>query len=512
MADKQDSNFTGLRYAEEDTLGVLPGVLGADAIWYALEPNSYSDFGGQLATIARNPINATRQRKKGAITDLDASGGFNQDLTMNNLNRLMQGFFFADAHEKADTKSLNGTAVTVSSVTAADDKYNTSATPGTYLANDLALASGFSVTANNGLKVVVSADANDLTVAGSPGLTDEGSPPAAARLQRVGHRFASGDISLALNGNLVRFVSAAFTMTTLGLTVGEWVYVGGDATANQFVDPLQTGFARISAITATYLEFDKVSWAAAVDAGTAKLVDLYFGNFLRNEPDPADIVRRTYNIERTLGEDDVGTMSEYLVGAVANEFTLNVTQADKVNADLTFIAIDNEQRNGTTEVKAGTRPTLTAEDAINTSSDFSRIKLSITNESDATPEPLFAYATEMTLTLNNNASPNKAIGVLGAFDVTAGTFEVGGQITAYFANVEAVQAVRENADVTLDMVMAKGNQGIYFDIPLLSLGDGRLNVEQDQPITLPLENNAAESAFGYTFLMGWFPYLPSVAE
>lgn len=509
--NKQDSNFTGLRFAQELSLGLLPGTPeGTDAVWYGLEPNSYSDFGGQLATIARNPINASRQRKKGAITDLDASGGFNQDLTMNNLNRLMQGFFFATAHEKADTQSLNAAVVVVSSVTAADDKYNTGASPGTYLASDLAFASGFGVTANNGLKVVVSADANDVTVAASPGLTNEASPPAAARVQRVGHQFGSATSAIVMNGTLVQLTETTLDLTTLGLTVGEWIFLGGDAVGLTFVT--NKGFARISRITAALLEFDKVNWTPGAEAGTGLTIQLFFGNFIRNEPLPANIVRRTYQLERTLGSDLVGVQSEYLKGAVANEFTLNVAQADKVNADLTFIATDNEQRNGTVGVKLGTRPTLTAEDAINTSSDFSRIKLSITNASNANPAALFAYATEMTLTINNNASPNKAIGVLGAFDVTAGTFEVGGNITAYFATVDAVQAVRNNADVSLDMIMAKGNKGILFDIPLLSLGDGRLNVEQDAPITLPLENNAAESPFGYTFLMNWFPYLPTIAE
>jgi hypothetical protein len=232
---------------------------------------------------------------------------------------------------------------------------------------------------------------------------------------------------------------------------------------------------------------------------------------IRNEENPANIVRRTYNVERTLGEDDNGTMSEYLVGAVASELTINVKQADKVTIDLSFVATDNVQRDGATGVKAGTRPTANAESAYNTSSDFARIKLASVSLVDSDISALFAFATSMTLTINNNVSPNKAIGVLGAFDVTAGTFEVGGEITAYFADVAAVQAVRNNADITLDFAMAKDNKALLFDIPLLALGGGRLSVEQDQAITLPLENQAAESDMGWTLTFQSFAYLPDAA-
>jgi hypothetical protein len=72
-----------------------------------------------------------------------------------------------------------------------------------------------------------------------------------------------------------------------------------------------------------------------------------------------------------------------------------------------------------------------------------------------------------------------------------------------------VQAVRNNEDVTIDIVMLKDNKGLLFDVPLLSLGDGRLGVEQDQAITLPLETNAAESKFQHTLLFMCFPYLPN---
>lgn len=501
MANKIDSNVTGLRYAEEADLRTLP----ASPTFYPLEPNSYSDFGGQISTVARNPINPSRQRKKGVTTDLDASGGFNQDLTMNNTTRLMQGFFFADIREKSTTAPMNGDQVALTGVSEADSAYSAAGGLQSFTKGLIVRATGFGVTANNGIKTVEEATSTEIVV--SESVEDE-TPPATAALAAVGFEFPEGDVSIEMNGKLVRLVSVTTDLSTLNLIPGEWVFLGGDSASSRFSD--NQGFARISVVAQEFLEFDKVSWDPADEEAATASVQIFFGAVLKNEDDPQLIKRRTYHVERTLGRDDDGTMSEYLVGAVPNELTLNIAQADKVNIDLAFVAVDNEQRTGAEGLKPGTRPALDPADAFNTSSDFSRIKLASVAD-DAAPEPLFAFATEMTLTINNNVSPNKAIGVLGAFDTSAGTFEVGGSMTAYFASVPAVQAVRNNEDITLDIIMLKRNSGLLFDIPLLSLGDGRLSVEQDQAITLPLETNAAESKFRHTLLFQSFDYLPNLA-
>lgn len=508
MANKIDSNVTGLRYAEEIDMKVLPG----SPIWYPLEPNGYNDFGGQIATIARNPINPSRQRKKGVITDLDASGGFGQDLTQTNLTRLLQGFFFADIREKATTAPTNGVELPITDVSDANGEYQALSGLDAFGAGDLILASGFDQAANNGLKTVTGATATELGVVES--LVDE-TPPASARLQRVGFEFGEGEASVvAASGSYPRLSRASGTtdFNDFGLVPGEWVYIGGDAIAHRFSESGNNGFARVRQVSESFIEFDKTSATMVEEAGAGKSLQIFFGNVIKNERQANLIKRRTYQLERTLGQDDDGTMSEYLVGAVPNELSLQIRQADKVTVDLSFIATDNEQRNGQQGIKAGSRPDLIEAPAFNTSSDFSRIKMHLLSAGESNPEPLFAFLTELTLTINNNVSPNKAVAVLGAFDVSAGTFEVGGSVTAYFADIAAVQAVRNNADVSLDFALVKNNAGLVWDVPLIALGEGRLSVEQDQPITLPLSMDAAEGGSGHTLLLNEFPYLPNTAD
>jgi hypothetical protein len=527
MADcdvnKIDSNLTGLAIAEEVCLKQLPtnGVDGFDPVWYSQEPNSYSDLGGEITTVARSPIDPSRQNRKGTPTDLDASGGFNTDITQNNLTRILQGFFFADARVKPSTISLalgvENTEVT--GVTAADDTYAAAAGLGGFnKAGYLVKASGFGNATNNGIKTVVSATATTVVV--SESLVDEASPPAAAKLQVVGFKGTAADLSIAVVSGIPSLVSAAaLDFTTLGLTVGEWIWIGGDAAGSKFAN--NAGFARISAINAASLVFDDTTWSPVTEAGTGITLQLFFGTVIRNEKTPSLIKRRSYQIERTLGEgpeaENPGDQqAEYIEGAVCNELTINIPQADKLNADLTFVGCDNSHRSGAADdkVKSSTLGTLVAalnEDAINTSSDVYRIKLAIHDPATSKPTALFGFVSEANINVQNGVTPNKAVGVMGAFDTSAGNFMVGGSLTAYFTGVAAIRAIRNNADVGMNAILASQNAGMVWDIPLLGLGGGRLNVEKDAPITIPVEPMGAENTYGYTLMHVNFPYLPDAA-
>lgn len=505
VQQKIDSNSAGLFIAEETSPKVLPGT----PVWYTMEPNSFPDFGGQLKTVVRKPINPARQNQKGTVTDMDASGGFQQDLTMDGLTRVFQGFMYADIREKKTTAPLNAVATQISSVTSGTKTYAAAAGLVGLLAGHLILVSNFGQTANNGVKTVASPSTASAIVV-TEAVATEAAPPAAAKIEAVGFQFPSGDASMVLNGNLVRLQTTTTNLTTLGLIPGEWVFLGDDVVANDF--PISTGAARCSVITANYIEFDKVSWAPTAESGAGKTIRMYFGSVIQTEPTAALVKRRTYQLQRQVGTDGDGVMSEYLTGACPNDLTFDIPTGGKITAEMTYVATDNEQRKGITGVKGGTYVPIVGGDAINTSSDFSRIKLSPVDPTTANPLPMFAFATDLKLTIKNTVTPAKAIGVLGAFDTSVGTFDLSGNITAYFSTMDAVIAVRNNADVTIDMFMAKKNKGFLIDIPLITLDDGRLKIEQDQSIKLPVGIMAAQGKFGTTMLLNFFPYLPTVAE
>lgn len=500
--NKIDSNIAGLFIAEEASLKTLP----ATPIWYAMEPNSFSDFGATLTNVARNPINSSRQMKKGVLTDLEASGGFSSDFTQTNMQRLLQGFFFADAREKPTTAPLNTAAIALTSVVASTKTYAAASGLGGFLAKTLILASGFGVAANNGLDVVASSTAG--TIVGTATKADEAAPPAGARIDAVGVEFASADVSLAAVAGGVTLSSIVFDLTTLGLIAGEWVFLGGDAVGTRFAN--NVGYARIRSVATHAIVFDDTTFAAVTEAGTGKTIRMFFGKVIKNELSTL-IKRRSYQMERQLGNDGDGIQSEYLLGSFANEFTINIPEADKLNCDLTFVSMDNEQRSGTLGIKAGTRVNAANEDGYNTSSDMYRQKLSIFDPANINADKLFAFVTDGKIAINNGIKPNKAIGVLGAFDASAGDFGVSGSLTAYFSTVASVAAIRNNANVGFNTIFANNNAGFVFDIPLMALGGGRLAVEKDSPITLPIEMNAAENTTGYTLLANFFTYLPTIA-
>lgn len=517
--NKIDSNVTGLRVAKETSYGAITGT----PVWHELEPNSYSDFGGNITTVARETINNSRSRLKGVTTDVESTGGFESDLTQTSTAELLEGLFYAAYAKKAERFNNHvspGTVITDASASADDFTFTTG---DTFRAGDLVFASGFTNAGNNGLLVADAvSDATSLSVTSQ--LVDE-VPPSTAKLVTVGFEFDAGDAEIAADGtsSFPTLTTTVKDLTQLGVTPGEFVYIGGDVATEKFTTAANNGWARVRSVTANAMTFDKTDSAVMVteaDAGDALQVRIFFGRTAQNKVG-SDIVRTSYQLERKLGAPDDSDLtqiqSEYITGAILNEFTLNLPTADKVTTEMTFVGKDTEHRAGSLGVKAGTRPTCDCADAFNGSSHITRFRLSPVSTADSYTASTFAFVMEGSVSINNNNNRNQAIGTLGAFDSSAGTFEVSAEVTAYFQNISTLESVRNNDDVSLDIAMVQDNAGMVIDLPLLTLSGGLAQVELNEPVKLPLTVDAAQattvdSAYTHTAKICVFDYLPDAAE
>lgn len=505
--NKISSNETSLLYAKEDPdqLGSLP----ANPEWKFAEPNSYDSFGGSTTLVARQPINRDRQRRKGKVVDIAAQAGFAQDYTHENSRDFLESFMFANVREKT---AAAVSAVTGASYTVAD---------GTIFAEDmLVLASGFDIPGNNGLKLVTATGATTVSVAG---LTIEPTPTNGS-IALVGFQLDADEAAISQAATIPRLDTSIADLTTMGIVAGQWIFIGGDDTAQRFVGTTNNGFKRVKSVEANSLHFD-LSEGAMVDETLAggETVRIFFGDFLRNEIDDLQ-VRNSLSFERQLGAPDTAStdlQAEYVVGAVGNELTFNFPEAGLVTMDLSFLPTKSFEVAAGDEllseaVTASIAPVIEGE-AFSTTGDMEASVLYLCDEATANVSELFSFASEATITINNNLERDMALQVIGGFDVNPGTFEVGGDIDVYFTSVEAIAAVRNSADVGFYNTLVADNKGVVVDIPLMTVSSEGLNVELNSPIKMPITNTGATARkFGeqLDFTIGFtlFNYLPDVAK
>ena len=485
------TNTVSLQYAKEDTLGVLPG----SPDWKTMEPNEISTYGATITTVARNPISPTRQNRKGAITDLDSAVEIPADLTIDAFNDFAEGFMFSTY---SSVPRFDPSAVTASAYTVASG--------GALTQNTLVFARDFAVEGNNGLKVVDSGSTStSIPIVG--GLTVEASPPAASEVEVCGVRGASGDIEINSDGNII---STTLDFTTLGLTVGQGLFVGGAATANQFAVTGNSGLVRIVAVAANLITIDKTQQAFSVDDGSGKEIDLYFGPFLRNvDTDAANFNEQSYQFEVTYDGLDApnSTEYEYAIGNLANTLAINMPLTDKATATFGFIGTDTEVPTPTRKTNAANAADPNKTAAMNTTNDFLRLRLQQVDETG-----LASCFKNLTLNISNNVSPEKCVGQLGAISMNFGNFDVSGEMQVQFTDSRVAAAVRNNTTLTMDFAIQNSDGAFYFDIPSITLGDGTKEFPVNETVLINITGNAfVDATLGYTMGITYFPYLPPKA-
>ena len=254
--------------------------------------------------------------------------------------------------------------------------------------------------------------------------------------------------------------------------------------------------------------FDKVSPALQIDStASPNAVDVLFGEFIRNRAvDHADYLERSFQFELTspgLGESAGGVAEdryEYSKGNYCNTVGFALPLTDKAVATFAFIGTDTDSPVAAQKAGAIAAQSPTQRAAFNTSADIARLRITEADEDGLTTD-----FKSLTLTLNNNVSPEKVVGTVGAKFVNFGNFFVNLETQLIFTNEAVIQKIRDNETVTMDFVVKNSDGVIAVDIPSMILGGGGREFPRGESVLINLtceanDDNIFESSIGVSII------------
>jgi hypothetical protein len=477
----QSTNRVAIAKVRETTFGVTPATPAFKAI-----RQTSSSLAVNPQTVISNEIRSDRQVPDLILTALQAGGDIGGEMSFasmdDDLEEALQGTW-ASLPQQAVT-ALTTTTATVAAGTA-------------FKAQMLVLTSGFATPANNGLFVVSSSGATTV-VFPAASFTAEASPPAAAAIRVVGFQGASGDlVADATGGN--HLTSTTLDFTTLAILPGMWAKIGGTAAGVQLATAVDNDFVRILSVVAHTLTLDRVPVGWAADAGAAKTLQVFLGDFLSNGS-----TLRSNTIERQYLDHSPVTY-EYLRGQALDKFSVTADASKIATYTKSYIGADGVTQTsrfaGATDIAAPTN------DVLNTAANVGRIGF----DGATIIGPNYVMSAKWEFT--NNLRRQMAVGSVGAIGIGNGEFVVSGTLQTYFGDKTMLDKIMNNTLTSFDIRLGRtdaNNLSLVFDFPSIKLSSGSPSVSgKNADVTLTAAFQAIlNPTYGYTTSVGRFWYLP----
>lgn len=468
-----DSNRVRLGFALEGVDGANFGVTPANPAFQTLRVTAI-DLAGKPNTKISDEIRDDRQIPDLILVGQNTDGGFSAELSFGAFDSLIEATLFGTWAEKPGRINLTaGGALT-----------SVAASTGTVaLASGAAIApghlvrlSGFGQSANNGLfRAGTGSNATNLVAAGA-GLVNETTPPVGAALKVVGFQGVAGDLKTAVGPN--RLTSAALDFTTLGLSVGEWVKIGGAAAANRISLAGCNGWARIGAIAANALTLDIAPAGFAASVETTSTVQVWIGDLLRN-----GVTRRSFTAEESFLGQTTPTHI-YHRGLTPSSLKIDVAANEVVKAEIRFVGRSSTDQD--LRVTGASSLPAVAGDVLNSAANVGRLA----EGGAALTGPNFVTA--FSLSLENNIRALGAVGSLGAVGAGVGRSSVTGRLSTYFGSRALLAKLLANQTSSYDLTLTDSlGRSLLIDLPLLKFSAGAPQVSAaDRDVILDLEFQA----------------------
>lgn len=431
-------------------------------------------------------IRSDRQVSDQILTKFDASGSLGIEFSFNSHDTLIEAAFQGSWTNNPSNavSALSTTTATIASGGAG------------YKAQHLVMTSGFATPANNGLFVVVS-DTGTTVVFPAASFSAEASPPAAATVRVIGLQGASADVTATATG----LASTSLDFTTMGLSVGQWIRIGGDATAMKFATAACNGFARISAIAAHAVTCDILPTGFTTDAGTGKTIQVFFGDFLVN-----GTTQRSFSVERQ--QQDIAVPSyEYFTGQQVDTFSLSLKASAIVTGSFGLMGMGatavTTRFSGATDVTASTYPVLNAASNVAT----------LLENGTVVSGP--SYVMELGFDLKNNLGEQPAVGSLPSIGTRNGELDVSGAITTYFGDLTILNQVLNDNDTSVQFRIGRkdnNRESLLIDVPAVKVsGTSPVNAKNQDRMFTGTYQAKRHATLTYTASAQRYWYLPVAA-
>src|SRR5579883_2849505 len=446
-----DSNRVQLSAILEATLGTTPASPRMRIARMTGESLAYKpDFQ------TSDEIRADRMNAPPIQVGQSNSGAINNEwhypVDNSTLENFLQSAFF-NLFTKTPSRDNDGTADSVITNVATTGTIVTVNSGAPFVASQLVRFTGFA--GNSGVFNCTTGSATVPALAGS-GITDEAIPPGTARLKVVGFQGGSGDITATSTG----LGSTTLDFTTLGLTVGEWLKVGGTAAGTKFATAANNDWVRLTAIAAHALTFDNLPSGWSVDAGAGKTISVWMPDYIKNGTS-----MQSLSIERGFLDQVTPT---YILqkGMVVDKMSVKIDAKQKITGSFDFLGMSGSQSQASVAGSTSAAPDPSTYPVMAASANVGRVGFN--GASLASPNFVKSFDIE----LANNLAVIEAVDSPSPVSISSGSCDISVTLETYFGDNTLLSQLFAGTVISVNARATKGSQALIWGVPSLTLTEG----------------------------------------
>lgn len=250
------------------------------------------------------------------------------------------------------------------------------------------------------------------------------------------------DISASDADNSINAATTDFVAQNI--VEGQWIKLDG------FTNAANNGYGRVESVTAGKVVLSGITLVNET-AGNTVTVD---GQMLRN-----GTIRKSFTVEkRFLDIDEYFTFSGMIIGGAS----FNIAANEILTGSFSFLG--TAANNATTSIANSVTQAPDTE-VLNAVTNFSSLREGGTVTNDT--------ISSISLSINNNLRGLSGVGTLGHVDVGAGTFEVTGSLSVYFADGTLFNKYLNNVETSIDFQVTDMDGNTYiFTLARVKLSNG----------------------------------------